>query len=101
MHILNDISLPLIPVHLLREPHLLFFCRFAPAVHLYIMCKTFSPLRRRAQCSLPFFLIAQSQAFFFNVLAQFEDAFNQGLRTGRAAGDIDIDRDNRIDAPLR
>ena len=38
---------------------------------------------------------------FFNFLAQFEDALNQGLRTGRAARDIDIDRHNGIDAPLR
>jgi hypothetical protein len=47
---------------------------------------------------LPFLLIAQSQALFFNFLAQFEDTFNQGLRTGKPARNIDIDRDNRIDA---
>jgi len=34
----------------------------------------------------------------FNVLAQFEDPLNQGLRVGRAARDIDIDLDDRIDA---
>src|SRR5207247_1813224 len=51
--------------------------------------QTFSPPSRRATCSLPFFLIAHSQTLFFNFLAQFEDTFNQGLRAGRAAGDID------------
>ena len=37
-----------------------------------------------------FFLNVHSQALFFNFLAQFEDALNQGFRTGRAAGNIDI-----------
>ena len=37
-----------------------------------------------------------TQALFFNFLAQFEDPLNQGLRTGRAAWDIDIDRHNRL-----
>jgi len=46
----------------------------------------------------PSFLTAQPQALFFNFLAQFEDALNQGLGSGRAARDIDIDRDDRIDA---
>jgi len=47
---------------------------------------------------LPFLRATQFQTLFFNFLAQFEDAFNHRLGTGRAARNIDIDRDNGIDA---
>src|SRR5450755_634629 len=47
---------------------------------------------------LPFLRVTQFETLFFNFLAQFEDAFDQRLGTGRAAGDIDIDRNNGIDA---
>ena len=63
--------------------------------------QAFSSLSRRSNCSLPFFLTAHFQALFFNFLTQFENPLDQCLRTGRAAGDIDIDRHYCIDTPLR
>src|SRR6266571_2497126 len=44
-----------------------------------------------------FLLVASSQSFLFNLLAQLEDAFDQCLGTGRATRNIDIHRHNRID----
>lgn len=51
-----------------------------------------------AMSFLPFLLIAHSEALFLNFLTQFEDALDESFGTGRAARNIDIDRDNGIDA---
>src|SRR2546423_1841093 len=36
------------------------------------------------------------EALFFDLLAELEDTLNQRFRTGWAAGDVDIDRDDAV-----